>query len=136
MDPTLHHVGYVVESIPDSIEKFAASIYSTWDGRITHDPLQGVHVAFLANRALPTQPMVELVAPAGEQSPVTAFLQKGGGLHHLCFEVDNLEKQLQEAKTQGAVVVRKPVPAVAFNNRRIAWIYTEGKLLVEFLERQ
>jgi methylmalonyl-CoA/ethylmalonyl-CoA epimerase len=136
MDPTLHHVGYVVPSIPDVVEAFARSVHTTWDGQIHHDPLQGVHVTFLVNKGNQSQPMIELVAPAGEQSPVTNFLQKGGGLHHLCFETDDLEQQLRQAKEDGAIIVRKPLPAVAFKNRRIGWVYTPARLLIEYLERQ
>ncbi len=33
---------------------------------------------------------IELLAPLGEGSPVAAFLAKGGGLHHLCYEVDDI----------------------------------------------
>jgi hypothetical protein len=35
----------------------------------------------------------------------------------------------------GAVVTQKPVPALAFDGRRVAWIYTRDKLLLEYLER-
>jgi methylmalonyl-CoA/ethylmalonyl-CoA epimerase len=49
--------------------------------------------------------------------------------------VDDLAQQLSQAQQQGAIVVRKPLPAVAFNNRRIGWVYTPEKLLVEYLER-
>jgi methylmalonyl-CoA/ethylmalonyl-CoA epimerase len=79
---------------------------------------------------------VELVEPAGEQSPVIPFLKHGGGLHHLCYEIDDLEGQLRLSREQQGIVVRPPLPAVAFQGRRIAWIYTKNKLLVEYLERQ
>jgi methylmalonyl-CoA/ethylmalonyl-CoA epimerase len=63
-------------------------------------------------------------------------LKRGGGLHHLCYEIDNLEEQLALSRTRGGIVVRPPLPAVAFEGRRIAWVYTKNKLLLEFLERQ
>ena len=66
---------------------------------------------------------------------MTNFLNKGGGLHHLCFEVDDLAEQLRQAQQEGSIVVRKPFPAAAFNNRQIGWVYTPDKLLVEYLER-
>jgi methylmalonyl-CoA/ethylmalonyl-CoA epimerase len=75
------------------------------------------------------------VEPAGEKSPVIPFLKRGGGLHHLCYEIDDLEEQLRLSRTQGGLVTRPPLPAVAFNGRRIAWVYTKQKLLVEYLER-
>ena len=132
--PRLHHVGYVVSSIEDVIKGFATSLSATWDGRVIHDPLQQVYVAFLES-GTSTDAIVELVAPAGEVSPVTNFLSKGGGLHHLCYEVDNLEAHLQLAKAHGGIVVKSPLPAVAFGGRRIAWVYTKYKLLLEYVER-
>jgi methylmalonyl-CoA/ethylmalonyl-CoA epimerase len=74
-----------------------------------------------------------LLEPASEASPVTDFLKKGGGLHHLCYEVESLDKQLEFSQTIGAMIVGPPLPAVAFAGRRIAWVYTKGRLLLEFL---
>jgi len=133
-EPTLHHLGFVVASIADSAERFTRAIRGAWDGRIIHDPVQTVHVTFLQQPS-PAEALIELVQPDGPQSRVTAFLSRGGGLHHLCYEVDGLEEQLQYSRSVGAVVTQKPAPAVAFDGRRIAWIYTRDKLLVEYLER-
>ena len=131
---TFHHVGYVVASIPDSVHAIAKSLDAEWDGEIIHDPLQSVRVTFLKHKNS-ADPLVELVEPVGEKSPVQAFLKRGGGLHHLCYQVEQLEKQLQQSRAAGAVIVRRPVPAVAFGGRRIAWVFTTQKLLIEYLER-
>jgi methylmalonyl-CoA/ethylmalonyl-CoA epimerase len=130
---TLHHVGFVVASIQDSVQSFAASLDATWDGEIIHDPNQVVRVTFLHGERS-ADPLVELVEPAGEKSPVLGFLQRGGGLHHLCYQVDNLEEQLQHSRSAGGIITRAPLPAVAFGGRRIAWVYTKNKLLIEYLE--
>jgi methylmalonyl-CoA/ethylmalonyl-CoA epimerase len=66
---------------------------------------------------------------------VQSFAAKGGGLHHVCYVVDNLEQTLSDARSLGALVTRQPMPAVAFGGRRIAWIYTKNRLLIEYLER-
>lgn len=100
---------------------------------IFDDPIQQVRVTFLSTGADGT--LVELVEPAGEKSPVSSFLARGGGLHHLCYEVADLDTHLAHMRTLRSTVVRKPQPAVAFGGRRIAWVYTAEKLLVEFLER-
>lgn len=131
---TFHHVGYVVASINDAIPAIAKSLDAEWDGEIIHDPNQAVRVAFLKHKN-PADPLIELVEPAGEKSPVHAFLKRGGGFHHLCYQVEQLEKQLELSRANGAVIVRKPMPAVAFGGRRIAWIFTKQKLLIEYLER-
>jgi methylmalonyl-CoA/ethylmalonyl-CoA epimerase len=133
-EPTLHHIGYVVASVAESAERVTRSIQGAWDGRIIHDPIQAVHAAFLQQPS-PSSALIELLQPAGQQSPVSAFLKRGGGLHHLCFEVDHLEEQLEYIRSVGAVLLKKPVSAVAFDGRRVAWIYTPDKLLLEYLER-
>jgi methylmalonyl-CoA/ethylmalonyl-CoA epimerase len=79
---------------------------------------------------------LELVEPAAADSPVARFLEKGGGLHHLCYEVDDLQRQIQWMKSQRAVLIRSPKPAVAFGGRRIAWMRTRDSLLIEYLERR
>jgi methylmalonyl-CoA/ethylmalonyl-CoA epimerase len=128
----LHHIGIVVASISAVATGFARSISASWDGRIIHDPIQVASVSFLSTGA--GQPLIELVEPAGDDSPVARFAHRGGGLHHLCYEVAGLEEQIQLSRAAEAVIVRSPQPAVAFDNRRICWVFTRERLLVEYLE--
>jgi len=132
---TFHHIGFVVASIQASVQGFLDALQADWDGTIFHDPNQVVRVTFLRSTHS-ANPVVELVEPAGEESPVIPFLKRGGGLHHLCYEIDNLEDQMALSRAQGSLVVRPPLPAVAFAGRRIAWVYTKNKLLLEYLERE
>jgi methylmalonyl-CoA/ethylmalonyl-CoA epimerase len=130
----MHHIGYVLTSIEKAAPNFAKDICATWDGRIFEDPHQVVRVAFLAPR-YSQDPLVELVQPNGDNSPVLNFLKRGGGLHHLCYEVKNLDARLAYSNELGEKIVRPPRPAVAFGGRRIAWVFTPNRLLVEFLEK-
>jgi methylmalonyl-CoA/ethylmalonyl-CoA epimerase len=133
-EPNLHHVGYVVADLEKSIPAFATSLAAEWDGNIFHDPLQKVRVAFLSTR--PGDAQIELVQPAGPDAPVMRFLeQRSGGLHHICYEVDDLQSQLVEMKERRALIAKRPKPAVAFGGRSIAWVITAEKLLIEYLER-
>lgn len=129
----LHHIGYVVASIEESGDSFARSLGAKWNRNIVFDPLQNVRVTFLEG-ATATDSLVELVEPGGPGSPVSRFLERGGGLHHLCYEVDALDEHLGFCKAVGTIVIKSPVPAVAFGGRRIAWAVTKKRLLVEFLE--
>lgn len=131
---SLHHAGFVVRDIAAAIPGFVRSMGATWDGSIYADPLQKVKVAFLVTR--PGEPQIELVEPLGPDSPVSRFLgERGGGLHHLCYEVDDLERHMAEMKSRGALIAKRPKPAVAFGGRPIAWMLTAERLLLEFLER-
>jgi methylmalonyl-CoA/ethylmalonyl-CoA epimerase len=122
----------VVAEIEAGMAGFLHSLAATWDGGIYEDPQQKVRVAFLeAGEA-----RIELVESAAEESPVERFLrEKGGGLHHVCYEVEDLEKEMSEMRLRGSIVAKRPKPAVAFSGRRISWMLTPEKLLVELLER-
>jgi methylmalonyl-CoA/ethylmalonyl-CoA epimerase len=131
----LHHLGFVVSSISAVAEDFALSISARWDGEIILDPIQRVRVSFFYP-ADTRNPVFELVEPVSEESPVSNFLKKkGGGLHHICYEVDDLESGLRAGRDAGLMIAADPAPAVAFDGRRIAWIFSKSRLLVELLER-
>jgi methylmalonyl-CoA/ethylmalonyl-CoA epimerase len=131
----LHHLGFVVADIAAAMPGFVRSMAATWDQQIFADPHQKVKVAFLTIRL--GDPQIELVEPNGDDSPVLRFLhERGGGLHHACYEVDDLERELSEFRSRGALIVKRPKPAVAFQGRRIAWLLTPEKFLVELLEER
>ncbi len=134
LDPSLHHVGYVVTSIAESIDRWRQAVLPIFSSEVFDDAIQRARVIFLD---LPPDGAVklELVEPLGPDSPVSNFNQKGGGLHHLCFEVDDIEQQIGKMKLLKAILIRQPQPAAAFGGRRIAWMRTCDKLLVEYLER-
>lgn len=118
---TLHHVGIAVRSIAAAAPGLAS----------THDPIQKVNVAFFRMHDV----VVEYIEPAAEDSPVTRSIQQGQKLLHLCFEVDNLEDAIAAGRAGGFQMIRPPVPATAFEGRRIAWVLSTQLGLVELLER-
>jgi methylmalonyl-CoA/ethylmalonyl-CoA epimerase len=130
----LHHVGFVLADIEAGIAGFVKSLAARWEGRIYEDPYQQVKVTFLTTRVGDAQ--IELVAPIGDTSPVAQFLHKtGGGMHHVCFEVADLAESMTELRKRGAIIAKRPKPAVAFGGRKIAWILTAEKMLIELLQQ-
>jgi methylmalonyl-CoA/ethylmalonyl-CoA epimerase len=128
----LHHIGYVVKSISLTATGFAQSVFAEWDGMIFDDPLQRVRVTFLTLR--PGDPQIELVEPSGQDAPVIKYLERHGeGLHHVCYEVVALEEAIASMRSIGALLAKPPKPAVAFGGRKIAWLLTREKLLIELL---
>ena len=132
-EPSLHHIGYVVPSITESVARWRATLSVVSVSESFDDEIQRARVLFLGFASGDT--LLELVEPVTTDSPVARFLQKGGGLHHICFEVDDLDEQIRHMRAHYALLVRHPQPAVAFGGRRIAWMMTRDKLLVEYLER-
>ncbi len=131
-DLRMHHVGLVVASIEACAPGMSRALLVEWNREIFTDPLQRVRVTFL--KGGDRNPLVELVEPLGQDSPVFRFLCQGGGLHHLCYEVFSIAEHLDRIRAAGGVIVSRPKPAVAFGGRPIAWALTREKLLVEFLQ--
>jgi len=130
----LRHVGVAVPSLGPATEALSTLFgYRVISGPFD-DPIQKVSVNFLT-QSDNDKAEIELIAPLSEDSPITSMLAKsGGGAYHLCFETTNIEQALVHAKNNGCIVVSPPVPAVAFNGRRIAWIYTRSRQLFELVE--
>jgi methylmalonyl-CoA/ethylmalonyl-CoA epimerase len=130
----LLHVGVAVPSLGPTTELLSNLFgYKVISGPFD-DPIQKVTVNFLA-KSDEDAAEIELIAPISEDSPIRSMLAKdGGGTYHLCFETSDIDGALIHAKKNGCIVVSSPVPAVAFQGRRIAWIYTRSRQLFELVE--
>lgn len=132
---TFHHLGVAVKSIAKAIPVYQDLFgYEVVSGPFD-DPIQSVSVCFLQRQA-PGDMVVELIAPLGDNTPIDRVLAKGGGAYHVCYEVEDIEGTLAGLKSKKCIVVSGPVPAVAFDNRRIAWLFTPTQQLIELLERR
>jgi methylmalonyl-CoA/ethylmalonyl-CoA epimerase len=128
------HIGVAVNDLELARRSFGELFGYDLKSGPFDDPIQRVRVCFLATPD-GQAPVIELIAPLGDDSPIKQLLARGGGAYHLCFEVADMQKALAEAKNKGCILVSGPVPAVAFQGRRIAWLYTAARQLVEFVER-
>ena len=130
----LRHVGVAVPKLGPTTDALEALFgYKVVSGPFD-DPIQKVSVNFLAKSENDVAE-IELIAPLSEDSPITSMLAKGGGAaYHLCFETSDIEQAVAHAKDNGCIIVSPPVPAVAFNGRKIAWIYTRSRQLFELVE--
>lgn len=93
---------------------------------------QKVNVCFLKVG----EPFLELIEPTSHDSPIAEFASKGGGIHHLCFEVSDIRKELDLLTKKGATILVEPVKG--FDERLIAFVDLNTKNircgLIEFLE--
>jgi Glyoxalase/Bleomycin resistance protein/Dioxygenase superfamily len=119
-DAQLDHVGLVVKSI------FAICP----DRKSIEDPIQKVSVLFTKLNGLE----IELIEPLSEESSVSDSLRRGMKLLHICYSVPDLEKALALCKEHGFRLLARPVPATAFDMRRIAWVFNKYFGLFELLE--
>ncbi len=130
----LRHVGVAVPALDPTTQSLQALFgYRVISGPFD-DPIQKVSVNFLTT-ADDDATEIELIAPLTEDSPIKSILAKNGGAaYHLCFETADIDKAVQHAKQCGCLILSGPVPAVAFEGRRIAWIFTKSRQLFELVE--
>jgi methylmalonyl-CoA/ethylmalonyl-CoA epimerase len=127
-----HHFGVAVRKLDQTIPVFENLFgYELTSGPFD-DRMQNVSVCFLSrgNR----DPVVELVAPLGPDSPIDSTLRRGCGIYHICYQVPDIHGAIEHLTGLGSRLLSGPVPAVAFGMREIAWLITEADLLVELLE--
>ena len=79
---------------------------------------------------------IELVQPSEPDSPLVKFLEtKGQGIHHVCFEVDNIDAEVQAFVEKGATMVdQKPRPGA--HGTRVAFVHPKSSsgVLIELNE--
>jgi methylmalonyl-CoA/ethylmalonyl-CoA epimerase len=101
---------HVAIAVPD-LEAAAATYRDVLGAAVSESielPAQGVVASFVD---LPNT-RVELLQPLGEGSPIASFLErnKSGGMHHVCFEVDDIVAARDELKAAGARPLGEPRP--------------------------
>lgn len=117
----LHHIGIVVPKIQESVGELSKYLKFETISLPTLIGSQKVNICFLNVGEI----YLELIEPVSNDSPVSNFLDKGGGFHHLCFEVKDIYKQIEELEKNGARLVVKPV--TGFENRLVAFVLLNMK---------
>jgi methylmalonyl-CoA/ethylmalonyl-CoA epimerase len=126
-----HHIGYAVHDI-----MLTATFYieAGWQmSNIQVDVIQNTKIAFLSKDGMP---LIELVAPIDENSPVVKMLNKVGiTTYHICYEVENICDAITELRKQKYILLFNPVEAIALDNRRICFLYNKNVGLIEILNK-
>ena len=130
---TIDHIGIIVRSLDEAASYYVAHFGLRESGGRIVDPLQDVELQFLEDDA---GRRLELIRPLTAESPAARALSQGGGLNHICYEVADLDSSVAALVASDAKLVRPPLPAVAFNGRRVAFLYTRQRELVEFVEAE
>lgn len=128
-----NHIGIAVESIENYYSTvlkpvFNCEIYN----EIIIDTLQKTKIAFVKTS---DNTCIELVEPLNDNSPVANIIKsKRGGIYHLCFLANHFEQDIETCKKNKFILVSSPKPAIAFNNRKVAFFLTPSNELIELLE--
>ena len=125
-----HHIGVAVKSIEKTAMIYEQGGYAC--SKTTFDPIQNVNICWLLKDGMP---MVELLEPIDESSPVCKTLEKNGVTpYHTCYIVDDLDEAITELRRQRYVQVSQPVEAVAISGSKVCFMFNKNVGLIELVE--
>jgi methylmalonyl-CoA/ethylmalonyl-CoA epimerase len=123
----VEHIGIAVKSLSESIPLFEkllnTSCYKT-------EPVisENVNTAFFQK----AETKIELLESTSEQGVISKFIEKKGeGLHHIAFEVENIEQEMKRLKTEGFVLLNEQ-PKEGADNKLVCFLHpksTNGVLI-------
>jgi methylmalonyl-CoA/ethylmalonyl-CoA epimerase len=126
----VHHLGYAVKNLSQSLEYFSLLDFIVVSGPVC-DEKRDVEIAFIKNGDY----LIELISPLNDKSPITNYLDKIGNTpYHLCYETDNIDKTIAELRQQRYLIVERPSEAIAINKQRVAFLYHPSYGLLELIE--
>ena len=116
-------LNHVAIAVPD-LEAASATYRDTLGATVSepqHLPEHGVSVVFVE---LPNT-KVELLYPLGDASPIEAFLQKNpkGGMHHICYEVDDIIASRDALSSTGARVLGDGEPRIGAHGKPVLFLH-------------
>jgi methylmalonyl-CoA/ethylmalonyl-CoA epimerase len=126
----LNHVAIAVTNL----DRSTALYRDTLGARVSPplpQPDHGVTVVFVE---LPNT-KIELLEPLGDNSPIAKFLEKNsdGGMHHVCYEVDDIRAARDRLKEKGARVLGDGEPKIGAHGKPVLFLHPKdfGGTLVE-----
>lgn len=117
----INHIGIAVNSLDETIPFYRDNLGMAFKG-MEEVAEQQVKVAFLEVG----ESKIELLEPTTHESPVARFLEKNGaGIHHIAYQVENIEAAIAKLESEGARMIDK-VPRLGAHGARIAFIHPKS----------
>ncbi|WP_456407555.1 methylmalonyl-CoA epimerase [Caldithrix abyssi] len=127
----INHIGIAVHSLEEQVPFYRDVLGLNYLGEeIVED--QKVRVAMFKVGEV----KIELLEPTDPTSPIAAFLsKKGEGIHHVAFQTDNIEEQLNDLKNKQIRLIDEQ-PRIGAHQTKIAFIHPKasGKVLMEICQ--
>ena len=116
----LNHVAIAVPDLAAASRLYAETLGATVSAPKAQ-PAHGVTVVFVE---LPNT-KIELLEQLGENSPIKAFLERSpsGGIHHICYEVEDIYAARDRLKAQGARVLGTGEPKLGAHDKPVLFLH-------------
>lgn len=127
----INHLGIAVNSIEEALPLYQGALGMAFLG-CEEVAEQKVRVAMLQIG----ESKIELLEPTDESSPIAKFLEKNGpGIHHVAYEVSNIEQAIAQMKSAGARMI-DDIPRCGAHGSKIAFVHPKSSngVLTELCE--
>ncbi|MBI2721004.1 MAG: methylmalonyl-CoA epimerase [Bacteroidetes bacterium] len=127
----IEHIGIAVKNINQSNQLFK-KLFGKEHYKIENVESEGVSTSFF----MLGETKIELLEATTENSAIAKFIdKKGEGIHHIAYEVDNLDAEITRLKTEGFVMINSD-PKNGADNKRICFLHPKSTngVLVELCE--
>jgi methylmalonyl-CoA/ethylmalonyl-CoA epimerase len=116
----LNHVAIAVPALADAMAVYRNALGAKVSAPLAQ-PEHGVTVVFVT---LPNT-KIELMEPLGANSPIAAFLARnaGGGMHHVCYEVEDIRAARDRLKAAGARVLGDGEPRIGAHGKPVLFLH-------------
>jgi len=117
----IHHLGVAVQDLDEALETYVRLLGAELEHRARVED-QGVEAAAV----LVGSGRVELLAPLGEETPVGKFLaNRGPGMHHVAYEVDDVRSELDRLSAAGADLIDEE-PRQGLFGLQVAFVHPDA----------
>lgn len=116
-------LNHVAIAVPDA--EAAGQIYKdTLGAKVTGKVAQPDHGVWTVFVELPNT-KIELIEPLGDNSPIAAFLAKNpkGGMHHVCYEVEDIHAACAQMKKMGATITGTGEPRIGAHGKPVVFMH-------------
>lgn len=116
----LNHVAIAVPDLEAAIAQYSTALGANV-GAPQDEPDHGVTVVFIE---LPNT-KIELLYPLGDASPINGFLEKNpaGGIHHICYEVEDISAASAQLQATGARVLGNGTPKIGAHGKPVLFLH-------------
>ena len=129
----IEHLGIAVANIDESLRVFE-TLLGTQCYKIEEVESEGVKTAFLQVG----ESKIELLEATNPDSPIAKYLEKRGqGIHHIAFEVDNIQNEINRLINEGFVLIHQ-TPKNGADNKLIAFLHPKSteSILIELCQEK
>jgi methylmalonyl-CoA/ethylmalonyl-CoA epimerase len=129
----IEHIGIAVRDIKEAEKKFS-KLFQTSSYKQESVESEGVLTSFFKIG----ESKIELLAATNKNSPIQKFLdKKGEGMHHIAFEVDDIELEMKRLENEGFILLNDK-PKQGADNKLVAFIHPKstGGILIEICQEK